>query len=93
MKKSIIVIAALLATSTVAADTKAYTKNKAKGKIVLSNETCDFSGSMNRAYFYTKDHYTEEGCWVDDDLTIFVQWEQEGDKRYEKKIFTVVDRW
>jgi len=93
MKKLIILIAALLVTAPVAADTKAYAKNKAKGKIVLTNETCEFAGLMNRAYFYTKDHYTEEGCWMDDDMTIFVQWKREGDKRYDKKIFTVVDRW
>ena len=46
-----------------------------------------------RSYFYTKDHYTEEGCWKDDDTTIFAKWDQQGKYRYKKSIFKVVNQW
>jgi len=75
------------------AGTKAYTKNGEGGQIVLTDETCEADPKMLRAYFFTEGHYTEEGCWKDDDTTIFAKWDQQGKYRYKKSIFKVVNQW
>ena len=48
---------------------------------------------MLRAYWYDTEHYTEEGCWRDDDRTIYASWDKAGEMRYRKKRFKVADRW
>ena len=75
------------------ADTKAYTRIEQGGEIVLTDEKCVAGGTMLRAYWYDNDHYTEEGCWRDDDRTIYVSWDKAGEMRYRKKRFKVADRW
>lgn len=89
--KALLILIATLALPAQAV-TFAHVKNDAKGKIVLTDEVCATDPTMLRSYFYNKDHYTEEGCWLDDDFTVLVIWEKQGTKRYQKKIFTVVER-
>lgn len=94
MKNLSILLIALMSQG-VYAETKAYAKNKNGGKIVLTDEQCSFDKSMLRSYKYSgkrHGHKTWEGCWKDDDLTIFVKWE-DGAQRYEKKDFKVVNNW
>lgn len=92
MKKFIVLFIALVAMPAFAG-TKAYTKNGEGGQIVLTDEPCEIDSTMRRSYFYTKDHYTEEGCWKDDDTTIFAVWDEQGKYRYRKSIFKVVNQW
>ena len=92
MKKLTVLLSILLA-APVIADTKAYTRIEQGGEIVLTDEKCVAGGTMLRAYWYDNDHYTEEGCWRDDDRTIYVSWEKAGEMRYLKKRFKVADRW
>lgn len=92
MKKFIVLLIALLAMPAFAG-TKAYTKNEGGGEIVLTDEPCESNDTMLRAYMYTNTHYTEEGCWRDDDRTIYTQWDKQGEKRYKKKWFRVANRW
>ena len=92
MKKFIVLLITLVAMPAFAG-TKAYTKNGEGGQIVLTDEPCEIDSTMRRSYFYTKDHYTEEGCWKDDDTTIFAVWDQQGKYRYRKSIFKVVNQW
>ncbi len=92
MKQFVILLTVVLAAPAFAG-TKAYTKNGEGGQIVLTDEPCEIDSTMRRSYFYTKDHYTEEGCWKDDDTTIFAVWDQQGKYRYKKSIFKVVNQW
>ena len=92
MNKLLIVFTLILAAPALAG-TKAYTKNNGGGQIVLTDEKCEWDASMLRSYTYTKDHYTEEGCWKDDDLTVYVKWDIMGEKRYAKKLFKVSNPW
>jgi hypothetical protein len=75
------------------ADTKAYTRIEQGGEIVLTDEQCKADETMLRAYWYDNEHYTEEGCWRDDDRTIYANWDKAGEMRYRKKRFKVADRW
>ena len=75
------------------ADTKAYTRIEQGGEIVLTDEQCKADETMSRAYWYDTEHYTEEGCWRDDDRTIYAKWDKAGEMRYLKKRFKVADRW
>lgn len=43
----------------------------------------------SRAYYYTGDGATEEGCWRYDGETIVIQWERQGKRRYPIKYFTL----
>jgi hypothetical protein len=92
MKKLIVLLITLVAMPAFAG-TKAYTKNGEGGQIVLTDERCEADPEMLRAYFFTESHYTEEGCWKDDDTTIFAKWDQQGKYRYRKSIFKVVNQW
>jgi len=92
MKKLIVLLGVLLA-APVVADTKAYTRIEQGGEIVLTDEQCKADETMSRAYWYDTEHYTEEGCWRDDDRTIYAKWDKAGEMRYLKKRFKVADRW
>ena len=92
MKQFVILLAVVLAAPAFAG-TKAHTRNDGGGQIVLTDEECEWDASMLRSYTYTKAHYTEEGCWKDDDLTVYVKWDIMGEKRYAKKLFKVVNPW
>jgi hypothetical protein len=93
MRKLIIIIAAMTFTTPAFADAVAHIKNKAGGKIVLTDESCESNPDMKRSYFYTKKHYTEEGCWINDELTVLVDWEKMGRHRYDKKSSVLKSRW
>ncbi len=92
MNRFLILLTVLLAAPAFAG-TKAHTKNGEGGQIVLTDELCEADPTMLRAYFFTEGHYTEEGCWKDDDTTIFAKWDQQGKYRYKKSIFKVVNQW
>ena len=69
------------------AETFADTSNKGGGKIAVLTDWCVSNAALKRAYFYTKDGYTEDGCWYLDGDTIVIEWAGEGRKRYPVKIF------
>jgi hypothetical protein len=52
--------------------------NRAGGKIVLTDEVCRHDGktyeSLNRAYNYSAEGYTTEGCFAVEDETVVVVW-------------------
>lgn len=78
-----ITIAALAAlTFTAHAEPFADTDNQGRGKIVIMTDTCPAMPSESRAYFYTAEGQTEEGCWRYDADTILIQWEKQGKRRY-----------
>ena len=81
---------------TVYADAIAEMPNKAGGKIVLTDEVCRHEGksydSLNRAYNYSQEGYTSEGCFKVEDSTVVVVWKT-GDgrtMRYPIASFTLV---
>ena len=92
MKKFVILLSALLAVPAVA-DTKAYRSLKQGGEIVLTDEACEKFEDMQRAYWYNDKGETYDGCWRHDDRTIYFKWSNEGESRYPKTKFKVVDRW
>lgn len=52
--------------------------NQAGGKIVLTDEPCNYAGknypSLYKSYFYTPEGTTGDGCWRLDDETVVVVW-------------------
>jgi hypothetical protein len=52
--------------------------NQGSGKIVLTNETCTYNSKsydkLKRAYNYTSEGYTTEGCFYVEDETVVVIW-------------------
>ncbi len=59
--------------------------NQAGGKIVLTDEACRHQGktydNLRRAYFYTTEGVTGNGCWALEDETILVVWKDSGTTR------------
>ena len=92
MKKFIVLLITLVAMPAFSG-TKAYTKNGEGGQIVLTDERCEADPEMLRAYFFTEGHYTEEGCWKDDDTTIFAKWDQQGKYLCRNSINVMVNQW
>jgi hypothetical protein len=85
------VLAATLTTAA-QADTFAVggVKGDRKGRTVLTTEPCEFKadsfqqgvnkallGNMRRAFYYTSDGMTNEGCWRHDAGTIVLVWPTE----------------
>lgn len=71
--------------------------NKAGGKIVLTDEVCKHKGKtydgLYRGYNYSKEGYSDEGCYKVEDETIVMVWKTEGDTmRYPLENFTAVKR-
>ena len=73
--------------------------NKAGGKIVLTDEVCKHNGKtfdgLNRAYNYGTEGYTTEGCFVVEDETIVVIWNDgsaNSKMRYPAENFTLIKR-
>ena len=52
--------------------------NQAGGKIVLTDDQCTHNGksypSLFKAYFYTPEGTTGDGCWRLDDETVIIVW-------------------
>jgi hypothetical protein len=73
--------------------------NKAGGKIVLTDEVCKHNGKvyekLNRAYNYSTQGYTTEGCFAVEDETVVVIWldnSAEPKMRYPAENFTIIKR-
>ena len=59
-------------------------KNQAGGKIVLLDEPCakaDNKG-QRRAFLWTSDNLSDDGCWKLDNGTVVVDWDAIGRRRY-----------
>ena len=93
MKNLIITITAALAMTNVCANPFAETENQAGGKIVILTEACEGKPALSRAYFYTKDNVTEDGCWRYDNDTIVIEWEKEGRRRYPISVFKLLNQY
>jgi len=67
-------------------------KNQAGGKIVLLEEPCAKANSQGqrRAFFWTEDNYSDDGCWKLDNGTVVVEWDTHGRRRYPTEL--VVER-
>jgi hypothetical protein len=73
--------------------------NRAGGKIVLTDEACVHKGKkydgLNRAYNYSTEGYTTEGCFVVEDDTVVVIWDDgtaNSKMRYPAENFTIIKR-
>jgi len=73
--------------------------NKAGGKIVLTDEVCKHNGkvynNLKRAYNYSTEGYTTEGCFGIEDETVVVIWldnSAEPKMRYPIENFTLIKR-
>jgi hypothetical protein len=80
----------LAAASIAHASNFAEVENQAGGKIVLMTTACETDKSQSRAYNYTKDNLTEDGCWKYDAETIVIIWEKEGKRRYPISQFSLL---
>jgi len=91
--RNLIIAATLAASVSAAhADTFAIggVKGDSKGRTILTTEPCEFKmdsfqigvskatlGSMRRAFYYTSDGVTNEGCWKHDAGTVVLVWPTE----------------
>jgi hypothetical protein len=73
--------------------------NRAGGKIVLTDEPCVHKGKtydgLNRAYNYSTEGYTTEGCFTVEDETIVVVWNDgspNSKMRYPAENFTIIKK-
>jgi hypothetical protein len=73
--------------------------NKAGGKIVLTDEVCRHNGkaydALKRAYNYSTEGYTTEGCFYVEDETVVVVWNDgtaNPRMRYPIENFTLIKR-
>jgi hypothetical protein len=73
--------------------------NRAGGKIVLTDEACVHQGKrydgLKRAYNYSTEGYTTEGCFVVEDETVVVIWNDgsaNSKMRYPAENFTIINR-
>jgi hypothetical protein len=73
--------------------------NKAGGKIVLTDEACVHKGKtyegLARAYNYSVEGYTTEGCFAIEDETVVVIWNDgsaNSKMRYPAENFTIIKR-
>jgi len=73
--------------------------NQAGGKIVLTDEVCKYNGKvydgLNRAYNYGAQGYTTEGCFMVEDETVVVIWNDgsaNSKMRYPAENFTLIKR-
>ena len=73
--------------------------NRAGGKIVLTDEVCRHDGktyeSLARAYNYSAEGYTTEGCFAVEDETVVVIWKDGSANprmRYPAENFRIIKR-
>lgn len=82
------------------ADTIASMPNQGGGKIVLTNEECKFDNktydTLRRAYNYTAEGHTSEGCFYIEDETVLVVWKSSkggaSRMRYPAENFTIIKK-
>ena len=96
--KHIAVITLMLPTFAFAAAI-ATMPNRAGGKIVLTDEVCVHKGKtyngLARAYNYSTEGYTTEGCFVIEDDTVVVIWDDgsaNSKMRYPAENFTIIKK-
>lgn len=85
MKNTMIGLMALSLIATASAQNVLGTiKNQAGGKIALLDEPCAKadSKSQRRAFFWTSDNFSDDGCWKLDNGTVVVEWDTHGRRRY-----------
>lgn len=68
--------------------------NQAGGKIVLTDEQCRHKGrvfdNLRKAYFYTTEGLTGDGCWALEDEVVVVVWIENGvTRRYPAENFDI----
>jgi hypothetical protein len=73
--------------------------NRAGGKIVLTDEPCVHKGKtyagLARAYNYSTEGYTTEGCFAIEDETVVVIWDDgsaNSKMRYPAENFTIIKK-
>lgn len=84
--KTLIVVAATVFSFAAQANVFADSDNQAGGKMTILTEKCEKT-TDSRAYYYTLEGNTEEGCWRFDNNTIVIDWEKSGRKRYPISVF------
>jgi hypothetical protein len=86
-------LVSLLAASTLVAhaDNFAETDNQNGGKIIIMTDACDSDKNLSRAFFYTRDGVTEDGCWKYDAETVVITWEKQGKRRYPIGFFSLMN--
>lgn len=100
MKKLITVLLLSLLSAHASADTIASMPNKGGGKIVLTNEVCKLENktyeTLRRAYNYTSEGHTSEGCYYVEDETVLVVWKSADGRasrmRYPAENFTIIKK-
>lgn len=106
MKRSVIVLTALLLPVSAYAEVFAIAgvKGDRKGRTVLTKEPCTVQldhvqygyskatlGEMHRAFYYTGDGMTNEGCWKHDAGSVVLVWPTENIlRRWPTKNFEIV---
>jgi len=93
-----LIVVLLFVCNVAVADTIASMPNKGGGKIVLTNEVCKLDGktysTLSRAYNYTSEGYSSEGCFYVEDETVLVVWKgpngQPSRMRYPAENFTII---
>ena len=81
----------------------ANNKDDRNGRTVLTTDPCEIkfdllqiglnkitTSEMRRAFYYTSDGKTNEGCWKYDAETIVIVWERQGKRRYPINMFSLM---
>jgi hypothetical protein len=99
MKLKHLVVLAFLLPAIAQAAAIATMPNRAGGKIVLTDEACVHKGKtyagLARAYNYSTEGYTTEGCFAIEDDTVVVIWDDgsaNSKMRYPAENFTIIKR-
>ena len=91
MKKLIALL--LLAPTLAFGGVVASMNNQGGGKIVLTDEQCIYKGKnyrhLYKAYFYTAEGITGDGCWVIEDESVTVVWHMGETRRYPAANFDI----
>jgi hypothetical protein len=99
MKLKYLAVLALMIPTLVQAAAIATMPNRAGGKIVLTDEPCIHKGKtyagLARAYNYSTEGYTTEGCFAIEDDTVVVIWDDgsaNSKMRYPAENFTIIKK-
>jgi hypothetical protein len=99
MRLKHIAVAALMLPTFAFAAAIATMPNRAGGKIVLTDEACVHKGKtyagLARAYNYSTEGYTTEGCFAVEDDTVVVIWDDgsaNSKMRYPAENFTIIKK-
>jgi hypothetical protein len=94
--KYIIALLLTLGVHTAQAEAIATMPNNGDGKIVLTNEVCVVNNKtfseLRRAYTYTAQGHTQEGCFMIEHETVVVIWASGNKMRYPAENFTLTNR-